>query len=67
MPKLNGWEVLKRLKTENNTRNIPVIMLTGESDRKKSFLLGASDFIIKPDEVNREKILGMVEKHLELH
>ncbi len=51
MPKLNGNEVLRRLKTKETTRYIPVIMLTarGELEDKVHGLdIGAEDYIIKP-------------------
>lgn len=58
MPKLDGKGALKKIKSEKETANIPVIVLTnvGEQDSVKEILdLGASDYLIKsnftPDEV----------------
>jgi len=51
MPKLDGWEVCRRLKTDPKTQNIPVIILTAyaqTSDQRKGFQLGADRFITKP-------------------
>ena len=51
MPKLSGFEVIKLLKEDEETSEIPVIFLTGLSDRKseqKGLGLGAVDYIIKP-------------------
>jgi DNA-binding response OmpR family regulator len=51
MPGLNGFEVCKRLKENEQTKDIPVIMLTaltGEKDFFKSLEEGASYFITKP-------------------
>ncbi len=51
MPDLNGYEVLKRLKNEESTKNMPVIMLTAkglEEDVQKGLDLGADDYIAKP-------------------
>jgi PAS domain S-box-containing protein len=48
MPGLDGWEVLKRLKAEDRTAAIPVIMLTVVDDRAKGYELGASEFVTKP-------------------
>lgn len=51
MPKLSGFEVIKLLKEDEETCDIPVVFLTGLSDRKneqKGLSLGAVDYIIKP-------------------
>lgn len=51
MPKLDGFEVLKKLKADPATREIPVIMLTNlkdEDDIKKGLEGGAVDYLIKP-------------------
>jgi putative two-component system response regulator len=53
MPNMDGFEVCKRLKADNATKNIPVIFLTGEDrvqDEVKGLKLGAADFILKPIE-----------------
>jgi len=59
MPMINGLEVCKTLKQDEQTRNIPIIMLTGradEIDRVVGLELGAEDYIVKPFSV-REMIL----------
>ncbi|MBD3223855.1 MAG: response regulator [Caldithrix sp.] len=51
MPKVNGFEVAKKLKTNANTRLIPIIMVTaleGMEDRLEGFEAGVDDFISKP-------------------
>ena len=51
MPDGDGHEILKELKSSPKTREIPVIMLTGEKESKeikKSIDLGATGYIIKP-------------------
>jgi len=51
MPGLNGYEVCRRLKENEGTRMIPVIMLTALSDREdkiNGIKAGADDFIVKP-------------------
>ena len=51
MPKLNGYQVLRRLKADPDCREIPVIMLTGRSDDhdiEESFKLGAVYHLEKP-------------------
>lgn len=51
MPKMNGFEVISKLKTSDNFKNIPVIFLTAQddsSDELEGFSLGATDYIKKP-------------------
>lgn len=51
MPKLDGYEVCKRLKIDENTRYIPVLMLTAKSDvesKVKGLDIGADDYLPKP-------------------
>ena len=51
LPKVGGLEVLKRLKSDERARNIPVIIFTSSNeakDRNESSLLGANSYIIKP-------------------
>ncbi len=50
MPKLSGMEVLRSLKTDQKTRNIPVVILSNSSAERQldtARELGAVDFIIK--------------------
>ena len=51
MPGITGFEVIKILKSDKDTRDIPVIFLTGRSDvqdEELGFVLGAADYIKKP-------------------
>ena len=49
MPGLDGIEACKRLKSEEKTKFIPVIMITGYQDRAvEAYLEGADDFVNKP-------------------
>jgi len=51
MPKMDGYEALRRMKSAEATRYIPVIMLTGKAeveDRVMGFEVGAEDYIKKP-------------------
>jgi len=56
MPKLNGIEVLKRIKNDERTHLTPVVILTSsreDPDIKMCYELGANSYIVKP--VNFEK------------
>lgn len=50
MPEMDGWAVLKELKKDSPTKNIPVIFLTNlgdDSEIKKSVFWGADGYLIK--------------------
>jgi len=51
MPKMNGYEVCQRLKNDESTKFIPVIMLTAKADvesKVKGLDIGADDYVPKP-------------------
>jgi two-component system phosphate regulon response regulator PhoB len=51
LPKISGIEVCRRLRQRNETRNVPIIMLTArgeESDRVRGLDTGADDYVVKP-------------------
>jgi signal transduction histidine kinase/CheY-like chemotaxis protein/ligand-binding sensor domain-containing protein len=48
MPGMDGWAVLAALKTDPNTRDIPVVMATIVDDKNIGFALGATDYLTKP-------------------
>lgn len=50
LPKLHGFEVLKELKEDKKTKNIPVIVLTnleGAQDVEKAIKMGATTYLVK--------------------
>ncbi len=48
MPGVDGWTVLDALKSNAETRNIPVIICSIVEDVERGFSLGASDYLVKP-------------------
>lgn len=67
MPKLDGLQLLARLKSDERFRDIPVLMVSSmppEEATVKSLGLGAADFIAKPFRVR--ELLARVEAHLRL-
>jgi two-component system, response regulator len=54
MPRLNGLEVLRRLKADNTTKMIPIVMLTSSAmdrDLLQSYELGVNSYLVKPVDV----------------
>lgn len=65
MPAMDGFEVCKILKNDDATRNIPVIMLTAQSDvdsRVEGIQVGADDYMVKP--YSPRELLARVERSL---
>jgi len=55
LPKLDGYDVLKRLRSDERTRRIPVVVLTSSSedeDMLRSYDSGANSYVRKPVEFN---------------
>ncbi len=66
LPKVNGFEVLKKLKAEVETKNIPVIVLTnleGIGDVDKAIELGATTYLVKAD-YSLEEVVEKIKKAL---
>ncbi len=66
LPKVNGLEVLGRIRADEKLRMIPVIVLTSsrqEEDLKKSYELGVNAYVVKPVDfhefINAVKELGV--------
>ena len=67
MPGMDGFEVLRQLKEDEATRDLPVIFLTADDDREsliRAFGEGAIDYITKP--FVAEELLARVRTHLDL-
>lgn len=65
LPKLDGTEVCKRLKSDRRLRAIPVVMLTAkaeEADKIKGLEIGADDYITKPFSPN--ELIARLKAHL---
>ncbi|WP_243359878.1 response regulator [Fundidesulfovibrio terrae] len=67
MPGMNGFEVCRRLKDDEATRDIPVIILSAlmdTADKIRGFELGAVDYLTKP--VQKQEALARIKTHLAL-
>ncbi len=66
MPVMDGYEVIKRLKSKPETANIPIVLMTGieiDGGRVKALSVGAADYITKSGDFNKlyetiDNILG---------
>ena len=68
MPHIDGYDTIKNLKSDERYAQIPVIFVTGNSDREsvvKGLSLGAADYVIKP--YSAEKLIESIENHLNIH
>ena len=61
MPDLDGWAILKHLKNDRATAEIPVIMVTMVNDRPLGLALGASDYVTKP--FDRDQVTTILRRH----
>lgn len=81
MPKMNGIELIRRLKKDMNTSHIPIIMVTaktGTDDIKEGYAAGADEYITKPFDAsilkvrvdnliqNRERLKDLYSKNFSL-
>lgn len=69
MPKMNGLQVLDKLKADTDTKKIPVVVLTnlaGEKDAETALLKGAVKYIVKSD-YEPKQVANMVKEIISAH
>ncbi|MDH3600866.1 MAG: ATP-binding protein [Candidatus Tectomicrobia bacterium] len=59
LPKVDGWEFLKRLRQDAQTRQIPVVIVSIADEKNKGLALGATEYFVKP--VQKEQLLQVFE------
>ncbi len=67
MPEMDGYEICRRLKADEKTRDIPVIFISALNevfDKVTAFSIGGVDYITKPFQL--EEVLARVQTHLSL-
>lgn len=65
MPRMNGFDVLKWLKSDHNLRATPVVILSSSDeadDVKHAYFLGASSYVVKPSDLRQlEELVRAIE------
>jgi twitching motility two-component system response regulator PilG len=67
LPQMDGYEVIKRLRTKQEFKAIPIIAISGSDsmlDRLKARLAGANDYVTKP--FKTQHIVALVQKYSSL-
>lgn len=67
MPEVNGYEVCQALKSDDDLRSVPVILITAldkVEEKVQGFQVGAADYIVKP--INSEETLARIDAHLQI-
>jgi len=62
LPDVDGWEVLRQLKSDPDLRQIPVVVVTVVDERKLGIALGAADYLLKP--IDRDALLRALDRCL---
>ncbi len=68
MPDMDGYEVCRKLKADEQTKHIPIIFISALNelkDKVKAFSAGGVDYITKPFQI--EEVLARVNTHINLH
>lgn len=60
LPKIDGWELLTRLKADQTTALIPVVVVSIIDEPGRGFSLGAADYLLKP--VDREVLVRVIQR-----
>jgi CheY-like chemotaxis protein len=61
LPHVDGWELLRSLKADETTRDIPVVIVSVVDDEQLGYALGAADYFVKP--VERQALLARLAAH----
>lgn len=64
LPDIDGWEICKRIKSNNEINMIPVVFVTAaaqESDRQRAIEAGADGFLAKPFQI--KELLNTIKKY----
>jgi len=60
MPGMDGWLLLKKLKSTDEVKDIPVVVLSVFDEKKMGYELGAFDYLLKPFDI--DDIFGLLDR-----
>jgi CheY-like chemotaxis protein len=60
LPRLDGWQVITRLKADPATAAIPVIVASTVDDRPRGLALGAAAYLLKP--IRRDQLVDALQR-----
>ena len=63
MPKVDGWSVLSAIKADAQLSDTPVIIQSVSDDRDLGYMLGATEYLVKP--VDRDKLVTLLRRYIE--
>ena len=61
MPNLNGWDTLAAMRADETLKNVPIVVVTVQEEKRKGMELGASDYLTKP--INKDDVISMVNRY----
>jgi PAS domain S-box-containing protein len=61
MPRIDGWKILSKLKSNSLLADIPVTMMSVEESLDKGFALGAADYLVKP--IHHDQLVAILDKY----
>ncbi len=67
IPKIDGFEVCRRLKSEEQFKHVPILMFTGKNlskDMEKGQEVGVDEYIVKP--LSGKALIAVIRKHLKM-
>ncbi|MDB2685706.1 response regulator [Mariniblastus sp.] len=62
MPRIDGWSMLSTIKADDQLSAIPVIIQSVSDDRDLGYMLGATEYLVKP--VNRDKLVTLLHRYM---
>jgi len=60
LPGLDGWEVLRRVRADEDTRAVPVVVVSILDEKHRGLGMGAAEYLIKP--VARDALVGALRR-----
>ena len=61
MPGMDGWEAITRLKSDPQTRDIPLIVVSIIDNKELGYRLGADEYLVKP--VDKDALMGVLQRY----